>query len=398
MRVLFTTQPGLGHLHPLIPLAGALRDAGHEVLFACPASFDPRVRAAGFAHVPAGLDWDEGEIIAAFPALRAITSPAMDGRYVMTYIFAYATARRTLPDLLALGRDWLPDLVVRETEEFAGCVAAERWGIPHVSVQAAMASTYTFRWTLAAQLDVLRDSAGLPADPLLEMPYRYLHLAFLPRALHPPEEPLAPTARFLRPVPFDRSGEEGLPDWVAALPDRPTVYATLGTVFNSARPVFDAILAALRDEPVNLILTVGRNVDPDTFGPQPGNVHIARYIPQTLILPRCDAVVAHGGINTVLAALLAGKPLVLLPQGADQFLNAQRCEALGTGRTVTPGAQTPEAIREAVRAVLGEGSYRESTERARAEIAAMPGPEEAVGLLERLAREKRPILAEEGRT
>jgi MGT family glycosyltransferase len=393
VRVLFTTQPGLGHLHPLIPLAAALRGAGHEVAFAAPASFGPRVRAAGFPHLPTGLDWDEGEIIAAFPALRAISSPAMQGRYVITYVFPYATARRTLPDLLALGEQWLPDLVVRETEEFAGCVAAERWGIPHVSVQAALTNTYTYRWALAAPLDALRDSVGLPSDPLVEMPYRYLHLAFLPPALHPPDEPLAPTARFLRPVPFDRSGDEELPDWVATLPDRPTVYATLGTVFNFARPIFDAILAALGDEPVNLILTVGRNVDPEAFGAQPGNVHIARYIPQTLILPRCDAVVAHGGINTVLAALLAGKPLVLLPQGSDHFSNAQQCEALGAGRTVAPGAQTPEAIREAVQAVLGEGGYREGAERARAEITALPGPEDAVALLERLAAEKQPQIA-----
>ena len=393
MRVLFTTQPGLGHLHPLIPLADALRDAGHEIAVACPASFGTRVRAAGFAHVPAGLDWEENGETDAFP-WRAIPSPAMVGRYVMTYIFAYATARRALPDLLALGRDWQPDLVVRETEEFAGCVAAEWWGIPHVSVQAALTNTYTYRWALAAQMEALRESIGLPADPLVEMPYRYLHLAFLPPALHSPDEPLAPTARFLRPVPFDRSGDEELPDWVATLPDRPTVYATLGTVFTFARPVFDAILAALGDEPVNLILTVGRNVDPASFGAQPGNVHIAQYIPQTLILPRCDAVVAHGGINTVLGVLQAGKPLVLLPQGADHFSNAQGCEALGAGRTVAPGAQTPEGIKEAVRAVLSEGAYRESAERAREMIAAMPGPEEAVTLLERLAREKQPLLAQ----
>jgi UDP:flavonoid glycosyltransferase YjiC (YdhE family) len=391
MRVLFTTQPGLGHLHPLVSLAGALRDAGHEVRFTCPASFGSHVRAAGFAHVPAGLDWEENGETEAFP-WRAIASPAMVGRYIMTYVFAYATARLALPDLLALARDWQPDLVVRETEEFAGCVAAERWGIPHVSVQAALTNTYTYRWALAAQMETLRDSVGLPPDLLVEMPYRYLHLAFLPPALHPPEEPLAPTARFLRPVPFDRSGEEVLPDWVATLPDRPTIYATLGTVFNFARPVFAAILDGLRNEPVNLILTVGRNVNPDTFGPQPENVRIARYIPQTLLMPRCDVVVAHGGTNTVLAALLAGKPLMLLPQGSDHFSNAQGCEALGVGRSVVPGEQTPEAIREAVRAVLGEGAYREGAERARAAIAAMPGPEEVVTLLERVAAEKQPLL------
>jgi len=389
MRILFTTQPGLGHFHPLVPLARAVQAAGHEVAFACPASFAPHVRAADFAHFPIGLDWIETGIYDAFPALRALPLAT----YVHTYIFAYATARRTLPDLLALAATWMPNLVVRGTEEYAGCVAAERWGIPHASVQCTANNTYDFRLALAAQMDTLREGVGLPPDPIAEMLYRYLHLSATPPALLPPGEPLAPTARFLRPVPFDRSGDEELPAWAATLPDRPTVYATLGTVFNQARPVFEAILAALRDEPINVIVTVGRTVDPADFGPQPANVHIERYIPLSLLLPRCDAVVAHGGVNTVLGALMHGKPLVLLPLGADHSANSRGCEALGAGISIGAERRTPEAIREAVRAVLGDLTYREKAKRVRDEMAALPGPEYAVQLLERLAVEKQPLIA-----
>lgn len=395
MRVLITTQPGLGHFHPLVPLAGALRGAGHEVAFACPAPFAPHVRAAGFGHFPAGIDWVEAGIYDAFPALRALPAAnagAWRATYVHTYVFAYATARRALPDLLALGETWMPDLVVRGSEEYAGCVAAEYWGIPHASVQCTANNTYDFRLALAAQMDMLRETAGLPPDPSAEMLYRYLHLSSTPPALLPPDEPLAPTARFMRPLPFDRSGDEVLPAWAEKLPDRPTVYATLGTVFNQARPVFAAILAALRDEPITLILTVGRTVDPAEFGPQPANVHIERYVPLSLILPRCDAVVAHGGINTVLAALTHGKPLVLLPMGADHFINARGCETLGAGRSVGPESRTPGAIREMVRGVLGDASYRGNAERLRDEFASLPGPEEAVRWLDQLVTgEGRPI-------
>ncbi len=397
MRILFTTQPGLGHFHPLIPLAGALRDAGHEVAFACPAPFAPHVRAVGFAHFPAGIDWVETGIYDTFPALRALpraTGGAWRATYVHTYIFAHATARRTLPDLLALGETWMPDLVVRGTEEYAGCVAAEHWGIPHASVQCTANNTYDFRLALAAQMDMLRESVGLPPDPTVAMLYRYLHLSATPPALLPPDAALAPTAHSMRPMPFDRSGDEELPAWAAMLPDCPIVYATLGTVFNQARPVFEAILAALRDEPITLILTVGRTVDPAEFGPQAGNVHIERYIPQTLILPRCDAVVTHGGINTVLAALTHGKPLVLLPMGADHFVNARGCEAMGAGWSVGADSRTPEVIREAVRGVLGDASYRENAERARDGFASLPGLEEAVTWLERLAAGKGPLIAE----
>lgn len=162
---------------------------------------------------------------------------------------------------------------------------------------------------------------------------------------------------------------------------------TLGT------GTFAAILAALRDELVNLILTVGRNQDPADFGPQPTHVHIARYVPQTLILPRCDLVITHGGFNTTMAALDRGLPVVAIPLGADQFQNASRCAALGVGRVVGPEERTPEAIGAAVRAVLADPTYHANAVALREQLSALPGPEEGVRLLERLAREREPLVA-----
>jgi UDP:flavonoid glycosyltransferase YjiC (YdhE family) len=78
---------------------------------------------------------------------------------------------------------------------------------------------------------------------------------------------------------FDRSGTEGLPRWTLALPrERPVVYASLGTepALNGRSDVFAAIITALRDEPVELVVTVGRNQDPAQFGPQPPSVHVER--------------------------------------------------------------------------------------------------------------------------
>jgi MGT family glycosyltransferase len=198
---------------------------------------------------------------------------------------------------------------------------------------------------------------------------------------------------FLRPTPFDQGGVEALPSWVASLPARPTVYATLGTVFNRRPDLFAAIIAALSGEPVNLILTVGRTMDPAQFGELPPNVHVERYIPQTLLFPRCAAVVTHGGFGTVLSALSSGLPLVIIPISADQPRNARRCTALGVGRALDPTEVTPETVREAVRAVLNEPGYRLQAQRLREEMAALPGADHAVALLERLAQEGQPIVA-----
>ena len=67
MRVLFTTQPGTGHVNPLLPFARALVDAGHDVAFACADSFRPDVEAAGFAAFPVGIDWRNDELMQFFP-------------------------------------------------------------------------------------------------------------------------------------------------------------------------------------------------------------------------------------------------------------------------------------------------------------------------------------------
>jgi UDP:flavonoid glycosyltransferase YjiC (YdhE family) len=96
---------------------------------------------------------------------------------------------------------------------------------------------------------------------------------------------------------------------------------------------------------VTLIVTTGRDRDPAAFDPQPEHVRIERYVPQSLLFPRCDAVVAHGGTGTVLAALAHGLLLVLAPVAADQPDNARRCEHLGVARMVPPDGRTPGAFR-----------------------------------------------------
>jgi MGT family glycosyltransferase len=141
------------------------------------------------------------------------------------------------------------------------------------------------------------------------------------------------------------------------------------------------------------VVTVGRDVDPTDFGPQPPNVRIERYIPQDQRLPRCDIVVNQGGFSTVAGAVSAGLPQVVIPIGADQPLSAACCDALGVGIIIRPDERTPEVIRDTVRAVLADPAYRPNAIRVRDEMAALPGRQFAVELLERLARDKKPILA-----
>jgi MGT family glycosyltransferase len=391
MRVLFTTLPAYGAFQPLAPVARALEEAGHDVAFAASATFCRVITAAGFRCVPAGVDWSFDDREAIYARVRDTLGPHASAFSPLRDVFAGFLPTQMVPDLLVIAREWPFQMLVREPLEFGGCVAAEALGLPH----AACGPLFCF-WDGAwharpgevakPALDGLRAMHGLPPDPDLAMLHRDLYLACLPPSFLGPGLTIPSTVHFLRPVPFDRLEGETLPRWVEELPPRPTVHASLGTIFHRTPGVFEAILAGLREEPINLLLAVGRDQDPARFGPQPSQVWIERYLPHALLLPRCDLVITHGGYGSVMACLDAGVPMVVLPlAGGDQAGNAERCAALGVARVVPSAQHTPEAIRDAVRDVLGDPSYRENARRLREQIRGLPGPEQAVGLLERLA-------------
>jgi UDP:flavonoid glycosyltransferase YjiC (YdhE family) len=389
MRWIFTTQAGSGHWRPLLPLAQAIRMAGHEVAFAttpvaCAALID-----LGFCCFPVGID----EWLVEPGTQRTARHDPAPAASVWVDVFVNMWAKHALPDLLAVCETWRPGLLVREMTEFAGCVAAERLGIPHATVQVGSWRP-ELQALIGAALDRLRSLVGLGPDPERAMPFRYLLLTSIPMSFIDPGQPLPATAHPMRYVPFDAgSGEERrIPELIGTLEPRPTIYATLGTVNNRTPGLAATILAALRDEPINLVLTVGSDADPAALGEQPSHVHIERYVPQSLLLPFCDLVVCHGGFGTVLTALDAGLPLVIIPIAADQPDNARRCVELGVAEVVDAGTRTPEAIRDAVRTVLGESSYRQRAERLRDKMRAVPDLADTVGLLARLAAEKRPLV------
>ena len=405
MRLLFTTTDGSGHIHPLVPLAQAASAAGHAVAFAGPPSVCPTINGLGIAAFPAGRDgMDDPELREVFLRLASLgrhnadpSAPTPEARLLMGRIVASIKPRHILPDLVQIGRDWEPDLIVREAYEFGGCLAAEHLGLPHATVAVGLhRPAYWQQEFFAECLDEIRCAWSLPPDPELAALDRYLYLSFAPPSFADPAVALPSTAHALRPVPFDRSANEELPVWVQQLRSCPTVYVSLGTAQPSAAPgifpeLFQAMIAAVSDEVVNVIVTVGHTQDPMALGPQPPNVHVERYIPQTLVLPYCDMVITHGGYNTVMGALSVGLPMVVVPIAADQPDNAARCAALGVGRVVQPFERTTHAIGAAAREVLGQAMYGDNARRGRNEIRRLPGPQRGVALLERLADEKAPL-------
>lgn len=142
---------------------------------------------------------------------------------------------------------------------------------------------------------------------------------------------------------------------------------------------------------VRVLATVGPRGDPEAFGPQPENVTIARYIPQTAILPHASAVISHGGSGTVLAAMAAGLPQLCLPQFADQPQNAAAVADAGVGLALQVNALDHQMIRESLTRLLTEAAFRSRALALREEITSMPSPEAIAALLPELATHGFPL-------
>lgn len=390
MHVLFSCVPGFGHFHPMVPLARALVDAGHEVAFATAERFCRRVIApVGFTTFAAGLSphiahqetMDLPEVAGLAPD-DVWTEGAL--------MFAKVAGPAKVDELSAVVDSFGADLVIHDTTDFAGPLAAARAGIAWAAQSFGAVQPPQF-WAAAGELVVPAwQSQGLDPGPFGGM-FRYLYLDICPPGFQDPLIADIDTARPLRPVTFDTTAGASLPAWAGELASAPTVYVTLGTIANQATEVFETVLGGLRDQPYNVIVTVGPDRDPADLGPQPGNVHVESYLPQSLLFPHCDVVVCHGGSGTVLAALAHGLPLLVMPQGANQFWNAQRCTELGTGLSLGPAELSAEGVRSQVRALVDDDGFRRQAGLLEAEIKRMPSPTEVVPLLEGLARERRPV-------
>ena len=333
----------------------------------------------GFTAFRAGPDEDAAEPLVVREHAASLP-PSQVRSFVFTELFVRVELEPRANDLIEIVEQWAPDIVVHEVAEFAAPLVATKVGVPYVE----------HSFGPAVQSEVIRaageaaapfwSSHGLAPHPLGGF-YRYLYLDVCPPSLQLPEA-LTGAAQGIRTVET-QAPSAPLP-WLDRLQGLPIVYITLGTVYNQNLDVFRALLDGLGDEPLNLVVTVGEQNETAVLGPQPPNIHVHQYIPQEQLLPYCAAVVTHGGAGSTLGALAFGQPLLVVPQGADQFYNAERVVAAGAGVRLMPDRLTAESARDAVRRLLRDDSFRDAARRIKNEFDAMPDPQEAVEALERL--------------
>lgn len=384
MRVLLTTPAGIGHIHPMVPLAHALVSRGHAVRWALPDAAVDHVQQAGVDAVGTSSlpPIRPHDLVERFPELRDLP-PQERPTLMFSKLFGATVAPPMLAGLTSLTDDWRPDLVVSDAAEFAGPIVAAELGVPGVTKGFGALVDEPKLARVDAEVAPLWRSRGLEPRPYGGS-YDHLYIDPFPPALQPHDAPHVPRRQLMRPVTYTGPSEES-----AALPlpaarqDRPLVYVTMGTVFNDG-PVLADLVRALAQLDVRLLVTVGPRADPASLGEQPAHVRVERYVSQSALLPHCDVVVSHAGSGTSIAALEHGLPQLCLPQGADQFVNADAISAAGAALSLVPAEATAEAVRAAVLRLLADESFRAAAARLADEIAALPSPDEVCAVLEAL--------------
>ena len=338
MRVLFASTQGAGHFGPLIAFIDAAARGGHETLLVGP----PTLKARGYEFRPGASPPDE--ILGPLWGRMASLPPGQGDLVVVGRIFAALNVDAMLPTLEHAIEEWKPDLVLRESAEFASAIAAERQAVPHVRVSVGVALVEEASIAIAAP--ALEERQPGIARRIAESPY----LSYFPAGVDPSPFQLA---RYRHPA--TEATPEPLPDrWPGD--ERPLVYVSFGSVaatFPPAAQVYGAALAAAAELPARVLLTLGGNEL--ELGNVPSNVHVETWVSEPDMLAGASAAVGHGGTGTTLSALAAGCPLVVVPLFGDQPFNAVRVAVSGAGV-----AASIDQIGQRIRLLLDDERYRET--------------------------------------
>ena len=427
---LFMPESAYGPTNNCIGIGNELLKRGHRVVFAAERSWQGKLAALGFeedlvdlAPAPEGDDGDEEQdagqfwkdyIKAVSPEFRKTTAEQLETVTLPIWEELANGAKFCEPQLRAIIERVRPDVIIEDNViAFPALVTA---GVPFVRIMscnplevpgddiapvfsglaeddragwAAFRAEYerTHRplWT---SYDAWVQEQGAPPLPDLEFIHRGdENLYVYPEVLdYTDERPLDET--WHRLDSSVRETEQAPADLPASFTDgsRPLVYFSLGSLGSADVELMQRVIAALADQPVNVIVSKGPLHEEFELA---DNMWGAEFLPQTKILPLVDLVITHGGNNTTTEALHFGKPMVLLPLFWDQYDNAQRVHERGFGIRLDTYRFTPEELQGAVRTLLEDAALRERVAAVGADIRSRAGVSVAADVIERVGARER---------
>src|SRR5215470_16224491 len=430
MKIGFLSLPISGHLNPMIALARKLQSRGNDVVYFGVPDVEPVARAANLRFVSFG----EEEFPVGSMARLWGEVANMHGLDVVKY-----SATKIIPRLLRSTLEELPGklaetgvqaLVLDVICRFAELVPMQLrmpyiqvYPILHYDSSGATPLCY-FSWPYEATPEArARNLEGLKLFREIRVNTLALGKAYaervgmqvdwnspaatvsklavisqVPKEFDFPIPELPPQFHYAGPF-SDDAGREPVPFPWQMLTDEPLIYVSLGTLLNGLTEVYRSILRAVEKlRGIQVVISVGKNIDIRDLGPVPSNIIVVRSAPQIALLKRAALCITHGGLNTVLEALSQGVPMVAIPLGYDQPGVAARIAYHGAGEFVEVEDATAERLSELTQRVLTTPSYRDKARYFQKVIAETHGVDVAADIIERafeesLTKEQRELVA-----
>ncbi|MGW0671783.1 macrolide family glycosyltransferase [Streptomyces sp. NPDC002746] len=370
LHLAFLPYPAFGHMVPVLPVVAELVARGHRVTCFATEEFMDRVRATGaqarLYEPPLSSD-PPPDVIDADESARAPLK-----------LLEASTA--VLPSIEACFADDLPDAVAYDTTLWlTGRLLAARWGRPSVQLSPTFISNEHFNLSeqhqdYAGQIDPAHPAivaftqrlkeivagSGLREEQQAELFYGHeeFTVAFVPREFQFAGATFDEHQVFVGPT-TQAATPDGGSAWQPPADGRPVVLVSLGTTVNNHPDFFRQCVEAFAGLPWHTVLALGKRVSPEELGPLPPHVEAHPWVPLAEVLPHTSVLLCQSGMGSILEALRAAVPMVVVPHHPEQHVNARRLTELGLARVVRREDASVETLRNAVLEVAGDTALRE---------------------------------------
>jgi len=414
MKIGFVSMPLSGHLNPMTALARRLQSRGNEVVFFGVPDVEPFARAAGLDFVPYGeAEYPIGSIhkvyssVAQLHGFEVVRHSCMDLNPDLTRVtFDYLAEKLAMTGVEALVIDTI-HFFVELVPLSMSIPYVHVWNVLHLDFSGATPACL-FSRSLDTSPEGLNRNAvdlhkmGAILGPIAEVARSYSEKVGLkidwndpaatvsklavitqtPKEFDFPGIPWPAQFHYAGPFQDDEGREPVVFPW-DQLTDKPLIYASLGTLVNGRHDVYKHILEAVQPlKDFQVVLSVGKNINPENLGPIPSNTLVVRSAPQIELLKRAALCITHAGLNTTLESLAQGVPMVAIPIGYDQPGIAARIAHHGTGEFIEVDELTTDRLRVLIERVLQDPSYHEQAHYFQKVISKTRGLEVAADIIE----------------
>ena len=372
-KVVFFNIPAYGHINPTLPVVQELVRRGATVIYYALEEFRQNIESAGASF--RAYDELSKTVTFDFSAANRKSPSLADICRVMIEF-----CDKSLPFLLRATREDKPDYILHDFTCIWGKYVSEILSLPAITTIPQFPVNMKRR--PAPYPGMLADSArmvatGIPVliqfqktarrisqtysvtkPGLFDMLANHedLNIVFTSRYFQPHAEDFDDRFVFVGPSIAERNET---PDFSWDFGEGPLVYISLGTtIFSAQQEFYRQCFEAFGGQAQRVIVSVGTSTDIRSLGEIPQNFLVRNHVPQLEVLKRAAAFVTHGGMNSVSEGLWYGVPLVVIPQGSDQFFVAQRVAELKAGIVLDRRRITPEVLRQAVEQAISDASIR----------------------------------------